>query len=135
MIYTIGYSGLTLPTLKEIVHGLAAILIDIRYRAASRNPVFAKSRLEAAFGLNYRHRPALGNINYKGGPIQLADYPTGRTQIRELVATHRSILLLGVCAEVDTCHRRTAAEQLSADLEIPMSHLQRPRLDVPRLFE
>ena len=126
MLYTIGYSGLTLPALQRMVEAHDALLVDIRDNPASRRPGFAKKHLHAQFGTRYVHCQALGNVHYKtGGPIVLRDYPAGLDQMRELLRTTPAVLLLCVCAQVETCHRKVAGEQLSRDLHVPLVHLAR----------
>jgi hypothetical protein len=71
---------------------------------------------------------ALGNRNYKnGGPIALADYEVGKQVIAEILATGQSVILMCACKDVAICHRRTAAEQLAADLGVPITHLVPPK--------
>jgi hypothetical protein len=85
-------------------------------------------QLSQLLGARYQHVQGLGNRNYKSGsPIALADYEAGKAVIAELLATGQSVILLCVCIDVATCHRRTAAEQLAADLGETITHLMPPK--------
>ena len=97
-------------------------------RYTTRHPQWRKRRLAQLLGTRYQHVQALGNRNYKnGGPIELADYEAGKQAIAEILATGQSVILMCACKDVATCHRRTAAEQLAADLGVPITHLVPPK--------
>jgi uncharacterized protein (DUF488 family) len=123
MLYTIGYSGRTLDDLQQILDTHEAVLVDIRFRAASRLPDFRQPTLQGHFGARNRHYPALGNVNYKGGPITLQDYATGLNQVRTLLDQVPAVMLMCVCARVATCHRKVVGEQLQEDLHVSLVHL------------
>jgi len=104
------------------------VICDIRYAPASRHPQWHKHQLAQLFGTRYQHVQALGNRNYKnGGPIELADYEVGKQVIAEMLATGQSVILMCACKDVAMCHRLTAAEQLAADLGVPITHLVPPK--------
>ena len=96
-----------------------APLCDIRYSPHSRNPAYTQAR--------YRHVPALGNRNYRGGEIAIVDYPTGLQQIAAVLQDWPAVILLCVCADVQTCHRKGVGEQLAWDLGQRCEHQQLPR--------
>jgi len=128
MLYTLGYSGWTPEAIQETAQARHAVVCDIRYSPASRHPQWMKRQLSQLLGARYQHVQALGNRNYKsGGPIALADYEAGKQVIAEILATEQSVILLCACKDVGTCHRRTAAEQLAADLGESITHLVPPR--------
>ena len=124
MIYTLGYSG-WLPThLEKTVTDLDAVLCDIRYSPASRNPQWSKKQLSALLGARYLHIQALGNVNYRnGGAIALADFPSGKQAVEPIRASGQQIILMCACRDVTTCHRLVAGQQLSMDWGEPMQHL------------
>jgi uncharacterized protein (DUF488 family) len=128
MLYTLGYSGWTPQDIQTEAQARNAVVCDIRYSPASRHPQWSKRQLSQLLGARYHHVQALGNRNYKnGGPIELADYEAGKQAIAEILATGRSVILMCACKDVATCHRRTAAEQLAADLGVPITHLVPPK--------
>jgi uncharacterized protein (DUF488 family) len=129
MLYTLGYRHRSLDDIAHVLQTYEALLVDVRYTPASRwRPESGRHRLAAYFGARYVWCEALGNRNYndKGGPIALADYPAGLAQVRTLLETHAALVLMCVCSEVETCHRRIAAAQLSEDLQVPVTYLTAP---------
>lgn len=122
-LYTLGYAGRTLDDLVALVDTHQATLMDIRYSPRSRLPGFNKASLAQHLGQRYVHCPALGNRNYQGGPIALADYPAGLAHVRTLLTTTPVLILLCVCRNVQACHRTNVAEALSDDLGIPHYHI------------
>ena len=60
-------------------------------------------------GARYHHIKALGNRNYKGGPISIVDYEAGKAAIER---SGRPVILTCVCRDYTTCHRRAVAERL-----------------------
>jgi uncharacterized protein (DUF488 family) len=128
MLYTLGYSGWTPQDIQTEAQARNAVVCDIRYSPASRHPQWSKRQLSQLLGARYHHVQALGNRNYKnGGPIELADYEAGKQAIAEILATGQSVILMCACKDVAICHRRTAAEQLAADLGVPITHLVPPK--------
>jgi uncharacterized protein (DUF488 family) len=123
MLYTIGYSRRRLADIQQILDAYGALLVDIRLKADSRRPAFRQRALVQHFGPRYVHCPALGNVHYKGGPILLQDYEAGREQVEAFLHAHPAVVLMCVCAQVATCHRIVAGEQLHADLHVPLVHL------------
>ena len=70
----------------------------------------------------------LGTIENIGWvSIELVDYNAGKQAIADVLATGQSAILMCACKDVATCHRRTAAEQLAADLGVPITHLVPPK--------
>jgi hypothetical protein len=68
-------------------------------------------RLPWVFG--DRYLPAgqfFGNINYKGGPIEIADIRGGIQLIQTIPA--ENVLLMCMCANYRQCHRKVIAEHL-----------------------
>jgi len=128
MLYTLGYSGWTPQAIQETAQAHNAVVCDIRYSPASRHPQWSKRQLAQLLGARYQHVQALDNRNYKsGGPIELADYDAGKQAIADVLATGQSVILMCACKDVATCHRRMAAEQLAADLGVPITHLMPPK--------
>lgn len=113
-VYTFGYSGHEPNQLARFVEAQDALLLDIRLRPLSRSPQWSKKNLIALFGERYRHAGGLGNVNYKGGPIQLADPQEWFEKIGALLRDEgRSVVLMCVCRDFTTCHRRVVAAELA----------------------
>lgn len=108
-VYTLGYSGKKMYEIEELVKQVGGILFDIRFSPRSRAPVWNGSNFREVFGARYKHVKALGNRNYKGGPIALVDFEAGLEQIR---ASGRPVILMCACKDYDVCHRKTIAERL-----------------------
>jgi len=127
-IYTIGYTGRTPEQILGILNEHDAILLDIRYNPRSRVPHWNKGPLSRTLGDRYRHVPELGNINYKGTveQIQINDLPAGIEIVRQFHTHNRNVVLMCVCADVSTCHRKLVAEALGKALGIEICHLERP---------
>lgn len=122
-IYTFGYQGSTVEQLEAYQREHDALVVDIRYSPRSRHPQWMKAALVEELGENYYWIQALGNVNYwSGGEIQLYQPEAGRRWIgRQLL--HRNVILVCQCPDVETCHRKVAAEYLSRELGAPINHL------------
>jgi hypothetical protein len=129
MIYTVGYTGLPVEQLAQLVLRQQALLCDIRSSPHSRNPAYTQVALQARFRRRYRHVPALGNRHYrdKSRPIAIVDYHTGLQAIAELLQDWPAVILLCACADVQTCHRKGVGEQLAWDLGHRCVHQRLPR--------
>lgn len=119
-LYTYGYGGPNPRQALEDLKGYAAVgvVLDIRLKPWSGikvdgKLVFTKAALfnALAWPLVYGHCDLLGNVNYRGGPIQLKDPEGGMEYLRNLyVALSRDVVLLCGCEEAEYCHRKTVAE-------------------------
>jgi hypothetical protein len=119
-IYTAGYRGRTPEEVLSLARRLNAIVVDVRYRAQSRIRGFNKSELRRLLGERYLHVRALGNGNYKScGPVKLLDADEGVRIVGGLLCEGRNVLLLCACKELDGCHRRDAADLLTAVVHGP----------------
>jgi len=127
-IYTIGYTGLKLSDLTLWLETNNATLVDTRLNPYSPNPAWQKHALQRTFGNSYRHVQELGNLNYKaGGGIALKDTEAGVKIVRQLLEV-TPVILLCTCTNVHTCHRKVAAEAVSAATGAPVIHLTPTRL-------
>jgi uncharacterized protein (DUF488 family) len=127
-IYTLGYSGRTPAALKAIIDNLDAMLFDIRFSPRSRDPRWARKNIEALLGPDrYRHVKALGNVNYKGGPIEFVDFAAGLELIKQ---SPRPVVLLCVCKDPAICHRTVAATRLR-ELGFTVTEVGQAKADPP----
>lgn len=110
-IYTIGY-GLpgAMATLEKFVNA-GGLIFDIRFSPSSANPLWRKESLQTRFGAAYRHVKALGNKNFRGGPIEIVDFPAGRKLIEAQTAP---LVMMCVCKNLAECHRMTVTDLLVA---------------------
>lgn len=134
-IYTLGYAKWSIEEVAKQLDALRATLVDVRHSPHTTKPGFAKSDLEARFGNRYVHLRAFGNVNYKEGPIELADPEEGLRAIRAL---DRSPVLMCGCQHPDQCHRSSVAQLLADHLDgsIAITHLRSARERAqPGLFE
>ena len=122
-IYTLGYAQWSIDEVTTQIDALDAVLVDVRHSPHTTKPGFAKSDLEARFGDRYVHLPAFGNVNYQGGPIELADPEQGIQAIREL---ERPPVLMCGCRYPEHCHRSTVATLLANRLGGTVEHLRAP---------
>src|SRR6266853_6783311 len=120
MIYTTGYTGVQVDRLAQFLEAQDTLLADIRFAPMSRNPVYTEAQLAARFQERYFHLYALGNRNYRGGPIDIVDYERGLYTLEGLLQRWPAALLLCVCRTVETCHRKDVGERLSVDLALPL---------------
>jgi uncharacterized protein (DUF488 family) len=135
MIFTIGYSGWKPQELASIAASLRAIVIDVRYSPRSRVPHWNQAALIRLLGDRYMHVPALGNRNYRtGGPISLANPDEGVAVVNAVMSAGHAVILMCMCKNVETCHRRVAAELLATKLGYPVQHVFRPVWPMPLMF-
>jgi uncharacterized protein (DUF488 family) len=126
-IYTIGYTGWKPEQILSTLERLDATLLDIRYKPRSRVPQWNKGPLERTLGTRYLHVPELGNVNYKGSveDILIADLPGGTEVLRRFHQENRNVVLMCVCEDVSTCHRKVVAEAMAKSLGVAVCHLGR----------
>ena len=132
-IYTLGYARWTVEAVQAKVEDLDAVLVDVRQSPQSSKPGFSRSDLQARLDNRYVHFPAFGNVNYKEGPVELADPERGREQIERL---DRAPVLTCGCQNPNQCHRSTVATLLSNALGASIEHLRAPgEAGQPTFFE
>src|SRR5450631_2860586 len=98
-IYPVGYgmdgAGPYIDQLMEQPHML---LIDTRFRPKSRWPEWREGTLREKYGARYRTAGAyLGNVNFQGGPIQIADIEEGLRGLRLYLSEGHDLILLCQC--------------------------------------
>ncbi|GAB4440932.1 MAG: hypothetical protein Kow0031_22890 [Anaerolineae bacterium] len=120
-LYTYGYSGRQPYHLRALAEHLDAVVVDIRFSPRSRVPDWNAGRLQKLLGERYRPLPALGNRNYKGGPIVFVDLEAGVTDVGELLQK-QPVILLCACRDLQRCHRLPAAEAIAVCFNVAMTH-------------
>jgi uncharacterized protein (DUF488 family) len=124
-LYTLGYRAWTPAAFAHRVQELGAVVADIRYAPTSRHPAWRQAALRKALGDQYHHVHALGNANYKGGPVALVDLEAGLATLATLLEA-APVILLCACRDVDRCHRRVVAEAWNAHSGQAVVHLAPP---------
>lgn len=120
IIYHVGYrSGWTPKSLSAEIRRRGFCLVDVRFAPGRPGAVWSSRRLEALLGdfgycwLGY----CLGNRNYRGGPIDLADEALGLNVLAEMCLMNtKPPVLMCACETFETCHRRTIIERLTERL-------------------
>lgn len=126
LIYTVGYNGgWTIELLAREIASRNASLLDIRHNPTSTKIEWRRASLERQLRACYAHMPQLGNLNYQGGPIQLAD-PEAALPIARHYLARGPVVLLCACPNWQTCHRRQAADFLAERLGGTIEHLAAP---------
>ncbi len=120
VIFLAGYGGRHPDWLLAAATSLDAVVFDVRLSPRSRRPEWSGHRLTALLGNRYQHVPGWGNVNYRGGPIVLADPESG---LAAWDAEDRAVILLCQCRESATCHRRTVADYLIAQRGVTVQEL------------
>lgn len=114
-LYTYGYNSYQIArVIDHLLNEGVRHVVDVRFKPYSRNPDFRSAALRShltAAGIRYTHMPGLGNVNYKGGDIMLAD-PSKIEELRQMVETEEGVCILCVCARVKDCHRRLISDTL-----------------------
>jgi len=131
-IFTLGYADWKPGALKVLVDDLDALVVDVRISPRSRNPQWRQPYLERLLGQQYLHVREFGNVNYKGGPIEIVDPAKGLDRIREYLDAGIPIILMCVCRELATCHRLNVAHYIRgaiAELDVKIEHLLQPDAD------
>jgi uncharacterized protein (DUF488 family) len=124
-IYTFGYEKRQPEELMAEVERLTAIVVDVRIKPFSRRSSWGKTHLEILLGDRYRWERGFGNVNYKGGPIELADPEGGLAKVAPLIQEGRNIILLCYEADPKTCHRSQVAELIAERFGCRIEHLIR----------
>jgi len=88
------------------------LIIDTRM-SPNGNPDWTGAALRAKYGKRYRWAGKfLGNVNYKGGPIQLANPMTGIAGLIQYLKEGHDLILLCKCEDYQACHRKLIVELL-----------------------
>jgi uncharacterized protein (DUF488 family) len=125
-IYTIGYANITAAALKAFAEAKGALVVDTRFSPHEVNAEWELDQLQAFFGSRYVHVGAFGNANYLKqlghNRIVLADPEAGAKIVLPLLE-RQPVILMCVCANYQTCHRKVVAEYLQPLSSAPIVHL------------
>jgi uncharacterized protein (DUF488 family) len=124
-LYTVGYLGWKIDGLEEQLKALGDDIrvYDVRYNPYSRNPQFSRAQFISKFGDMYVHAKGFGNINYRGGPIALADpEPWYKFAIRDM-KSGLPVILMCACWNLDECHRLVVSTEIEKRYSIKAEHL------------
>jgi hypothetical protein len=89
------------------------LLIDIRFRPKSWRAEWREATLREKYGKRYRPAGSyLGNVNFQGGPITLADPDEGLRGLCMYLVEGYDLILLCQCPDYHTCHRKVIVELL-----------------------
>jgi hypothetical protein len=99
------------------------LLIDTRFSSKSWRGEWREKALREKYGKRYRWAGAyLGNVNFEGGQIALADPETGIQGLRRYLDEGYDLLLLCQCPDYHTCHRKVIVDLLLQ--QIPVEVIQ-----------
>lgn len=111
-LYTIGYQGKDVNRLKEWLIENDGVLLDIRYSPCSNMSVWQLNNLVTRLKTRYLGVSAFGNKNYKGGPIEIANFNKGMNTLDDVRQQFSVGVLMCACRDYKHCHRRVVAERL-----------------------
>lgn len=143
ILYTAGYEKLSVEAfLDDFMHSGVEHIIDVRANPVARRFGFHKStllRLAGNLGLKYTHLPQLGIPSELRCNLEsLKDYqslfakyektvlPNQKETLAKLTALTQKETCVLICMEADPdyCHRTCVAEAISANTQLPTTHLR-----------
>lgn len=113
-VYPFGYSAPgALSSLDALMSDESTLLIDTRFSPRSMRPEWRQEALQSKYNKRYHWAGHfLGNRNFKGGDIVLADPDTGIRGLRTYLREGYNLVLLCACREYETCHRKKIVDLL-----------------------
>lgn len=133
-LYSAGYSRLKFDEFCDAVERERLVVADVRLKPVSRQFIWNKNSLAKRLGAGYTWIPELGNLNYKGGPIQLQAESIGLAKLLALLVD-QSVVMICVCADPRICHRTVIATQISKATTIQVRTFEsRHAATAPALF-
>ena len=125
-VYGFGYRGRTIEELVGHVEQLGAVVVDVRYAPFVRDPNWSRNGLVRRLRHRYVWVQALGNKNYKSGPISLMDEALGLRTLGSITANGTPVILLCACADPQSCHRSVVTTGLHDELGWNVVELEPP---------
>lgn len=106
----------SMQVLQQLMEDPTTYLVDIRKSPKTGYTGFNDYELKQQFRDRYVPVLELGNLNYKGGPIRIANPIQGIDRlVKGLNKGYRLVVLCG-CRDYDGCHRKTAVELLKGTM-------------------
>ena len=138
--YPIGYSTAgSQEHIDSLITKSKVLLIDTRkvpYSTWSKD--WNKDALERKYGERYHWAGEfLGNINYKGGPIKLANPALGIKGLIMYLAEGYDLILLCQCRDYSKCHRSVIVDLLLGrmpEVEIVLPDIQKKSSEQLTMF-
>lgn len=113
-VYPLGYARSGYKVEQMMARDPDLLIIDTRY-SPNGNPEWTGAVLKARYGRRYRWAGKfLGNVNYKGGPIHLANPCMGISGLVQYLREGHDLILLCKCQEYESCHRKLIVDLLQA---------------------
>src|SRR5262245_18465595 len=105
-VYAVGYSARgAQDRVDELLSGSNALLIDTRFSPYSKMPQWSVTSLKERYDNKYRWAvKCLGNDNYKGAPIMIANPAVGIRGLDQYLCEGYDLVLLCKCSQYETCH-------------------------------
>lgn len=114
--------------LVRAVRKLEGFLVDARMSPRSRNPQWRGGNLAKKLKTRYHHVPALGNVNYKGGAVQINNIEAGVERVLALLE-QGPVVLMCACWNRPLCHRMAVIQHMKDEHGISCEYLDREKLD------
>ena len=135
ILYTIGYSKLSINTLFEIIETLnIKRLIDVRTTPYSRFRAqnFDRTNLKRALPNIYRHEPSLGGKTGQRGP----KWNWGLSRIITRLNEYGNVAIMCLERDPNQCHRMWIANDLQRreDFKFKIVHLSPPQENTGRYY-
>jgi hypothetical protein len=131
-VYTLGYAQpAAAERLQELMSDQNMLLIDTRKSPVTQFKGWHGDDLKAQWKSRYKWAGRyLGNVNYRGGPIKIADPETGIRGLQMYLSEGHSIVLLCGCKNYAECHRHVIVDLLHQALPsveiVPESVVDQP---------
>jgi uncharacterized protein (DUF488 family) len=122
-VYTAGYQGLKVDALLKFAELHDALVLDVRMSPMARDASWRKKALMTSLGNRYRHAEQFGNVNYKGGPIELKDPKQGIAKVGPILLK-QPVILLCACWNQRECHRTVVADLIRDTYQVEVVHLK-----------
>ncbi len=119
-VYPVGYSmNGALQYVDRLMAQPQMLLIDTRFSPKSWSVDWRKESLREKYGNRYRLAGAyLGNLNFQGGPIELADPDTGIQGLCRYLEEGYDLILLCQCQDYHRCHRKVIVDLLLQQISV-----------------
>lgn len=123
-VYPVGYGvEEARQYIDQLMKQADMLLIDTRFRPNSWRAEWRETALRKKYGNRYHWAGTyLGNVNYAGGPIQLADSEEGIRGLCLYLKEGHDLILLCQCPNYHTCHRKVIVDLLVQQTSVEVIH-------------